>query len=228
MIKKSISFLISALFLAVAIAWDFSSRETQSAPSIANQIAANLEQELALLLAEVNQIKTDDPATNWSAFHFPLFLIDSGKIKIWSKNDIAVEAADLEGNYHYKLFHSPRLDLILYRKVLDSSRSVVGIIPLRTEYEIVNQYLTARWNESVFPLQGIKILPPTARAGIGICTPTSNCIFKISMPENVFVANRISLALALASILFAGWGIFHVVGYFHRHRKFLLSFVVLF
>src|SRR5579859_1769959 len=228
MIKKSIPFLIAALLLAIAIAWDFSSQETFPGPSIANHIASNLQRELSLLQEEIGEIKAGTPSTSWPAFHFSLFLIDSGKIKSWSRNDIVIEAADLAGDYRYKLFHSPRLDLVLCRESLGNSRSVVGIVPLRTEYEIVNQYLTTRWNEAIFPLQGIKILSATESEGVSICTTAGDCIFKVMVPENVFAANRISPLLILASILFAGWGIFYAAGYFHRRRKFLLSFVVLF
>src|SRR5882672_5269978 len=156
MLRKLIPFFAAALLLATAIVWDYSSRKSFNDQSLAIQISKNVDQELTSIDAEVAQLDKDTLHFNWSSLHHSFYLVENGGITAWSKNDFAIGVSDLEGDYKLRLLQTPRMDLLLYR-FPKGSKSLVGVIPLRVGYEIVNRYLTTTWNKRIFPVQGMRI-----------------------------------------------------------------------
>src|SRR5579871_1038348 len=222
-----IPFLVAALLLTGAIVDDVRERSTHSEKVIAAEIGKNLTRELAHLKEEVAKVKMPS-FKRWSSLDHAIFLIDSGEVKSWSSNNIVIDAAMLRGDLSVKLFQTSKRDLIVYHEFLDSTRALIGIIPLRQEYDIVNQYLPADWNENIFPLQDVKILDPASSEGTPVCDNHEQCYFRIQLPNNPFVATITPLFLTLGAILFACWGIFNVLRHLHQKQKYLLAFVVLF
>src|SRR5258706_2314461 len=208
MTKKLISFLIAGLLLIIAIGWDFYSHKSFSEQSVANTIRQSLEHELASVEDEAQKISADTSFINWSSLRHPFYLIEKGKIISWSKNDFPIEVSDLEGDYKWKLFHSPRTNFLLHQKKIGASKYLIGLIFLSTQYEIVNRYLTPSWNEHIFPVQGIKILSVSYSSGAAVCTKAQGCLFKIGVASDSFVPNKFSTPIALLAILFASIGIY--------------------
>src|SRR5258705_1343323 len=152
--------------------------------------------------------------------------MENGKVTAWSNNDFAIGGADLNGDFKLKLLHTPRTDLLLYR--FPDKPSLVGVLPLRIGYEIVNRYLTTTWNKEIFPAQGIKIFQATDSAGLAVCSANHGCPFKVQAPRDVFLENSSSLWLASLAIVVALAGIFFVVRDLHRHQRYLGAFITLF
>ena len=144
MLRKIILFLAAGLLLAAAIAWDYMSKKSFNDQSLAIQISKNIDQELLSLKLEAEKFDKDT-LLKWSSLQHSFYLVDNGKITAWSKNDFSSVMSDLEGNFKFRLVQTPRMDLLLYR-FPKGSKSLIGVVPLRVGYEIVNRYLTTTWN----------------------------------------------------------------------------------
>jgi two-component system, NtrC family, nitrogen regulation sensor histidine kinase NtrY len=227
MLKKLIPFLVSALLLAGAIAWDSSSRKFISDDSIAKKIAENLDREFSSLQKEAMRITADTLNTSWSSLHYSFYLIDSGRITDWSNNNIAIDVSELAGDFKLRLRQNPRMDLILC-KFPSRKGSLVAVLPLRTGYEIVNRYLITTWNERVFPTQGLKIISPGDSLGAAVCSTIHGCLFRVQIPDGAFFENPLSLVITLGAILFALSGTYLWVRDRHRKRNYLEAFLILF
>ncbi len=227
MLKKLIPFLAAALLLIIAIAFDFSDRKSFSDESFAIEIGKNLERELTSLETEAQIIFKDSSHAIWSSLNHSFFLIENGKIINWNKNNLPIDVSDLEGDYQLKLLHSSRVDLILFQKH-EGTKSLIGVIPLRTSYEIVNQYLAPKWNERIVPIDGVKLFSTSDNEGTAVCTSTHGCLFKMQIPTNPFVENKLSLVLVLFAILFALMGTLSIVRSQHEQKKYFSAFLTLF
>ncbi len=227
MVNKILPFLIASIFLIVAIAWDFHSKNSFSNESIALEIGNNLNRELAALGKEAIKISTDTGKLDWSSLHYSFYYLNKGRIVSWSKNDFAIDASDFAGDFKFKLLQTAREDLLLC-KFPQTDPSLIGIIPLRIGFEIVNRYLTTTWNERVFPVQGLKILAVNAPEGSAVCTTAQQCVFKVQLLDGVFFENFISLVITLVAIAFTLVGVYFIVIEQHRKRNYFHAFLILF
>jgi two-component system nitrogen regulation sensor histidine kinase NtrY len=227
MLKKLIPFLVAALLLLMAVAWDYTNRKSFSDQALANQISKNLDQALSSLETEAQKQGTDTLHFKWSSLQHSFYLMENGRVTAWSKNDFAIGASDLNGDFKLKLLHTQRMDLLLYRFPKKSS-SLVAVLPLRIGYEIVNRYLTTTWNKQIFPVQGMKIFSVSDSSGVAVCSVNHGCLFKTQVPHDVFVENKVSLGLASLAILAALAGFFLIVRDLHSHQKYSAAFIVLF
>ncbi|HEV8515730.1 MAG TPA: ATP-binding protein [Cyclobacteriaceae bacterium] len=227
MLRKLFPFIAAVLLLIIAITWNNSGRESFSDKSLANRVSQNLEKELLSLEKEASVISLDSLHFNWSVLKHSFYLIENGKITAWSKNDFSISIADLDGNYKLKLLQTPRMDLLLY-PFPKGQRSLVGVIPLRVGYEIVNSYLTTTWNKKIFPVQGMKISSVNDSSGVAVCLANHGCLFKTKVPDGTFVPNKVSLGIVMISVLLTLLGAFIIVRDLHSRKNYLLAFIVLF
>ncbi len=226
MLRKLIPFFAAALLLATAIAWDNSSRKSFNDQSLAIQISKNIDQELLLMEMEVQRFDKDSMHFKWSSLQYSFYLLQKDSIVAWSKNEFSIGISDLKGNYKLKLLQTSRMDLLLYR-FPRGAKSLIGIIPLRVGYEIVNSYLNTTWNEKIFPVQGIRISTPNDNSGVTVCSAHQGCLFKIQAPQDAFEVNKVSLSTVLLAILAGLVGLIFVVRDLHRHKKYFTAFIVL-
>jgi signal transduction histidine kinase len=227
MLRKLFPFLAAVLLLVSAMAWDYSNRKSFNGRSLAIQVSQNLSKQLLSLETEAQKLGHDTAPVNWSSLQHSFYLLENGSIIAWSKNDFSIGIVDLDGDFKLKLLQTPRMDLLLYR-FPRGSKSLVGVIPLRIGYEIVNRYLTTTWNEKIFPVQGMKIFSLHDSSGVAVCPPNYGCLFKAQAPQDAFVVNRISLGMVWFSILCVLTSLFFIVRDLHRHQKYFTAFLVLF
>lgn len=227
MVKKSIPFLVAALLLLVAVAWDYSRGKSFNDEVVANQVSKKLDHVLSGVETEAQKLETDALHVNWSSLQYSFYLLENGRVTAWSKNDFAITPADLSGDFTLKLLQSPRMDLLLFRFPRKSA-SLVAVVPLRVGYEIVNRYLTTTWNRQIFSIQGMKISSVNDSSGAAVCSARHGCLFKTQVPRDGFVENGLSLGFASLAILIALAGIFFIVRDLHRHQAYFTAFVVLF
>jgi len=226
MLRKIILFLAAGLLLAAAIAWDYMSKKSFNDQSLAIQISKNIDQELLSLKLEAEKFDKDT-LLKWSSLQHSFYLVDNGKITAWSKNDFSIVMSDLEGNFKFRLVQTPRMDLLLYR-FPKGSKSLIGVVPLRVGYEIVNRYLTTTWNSRIFPIQDVKIFALTDSSGVAVCPASQGCLFKAKAPQDAFIVNRVSLSIVWLSILVGLLVVFFIVSDLHRNKKYSIAFIVLF
>ncbi len=227
MAKKIIPLLVATLLLSVAIVWDFSRRKSFSDETIAKQVGETLDRELASIQKDALRIAADPSHLNWSSLNYSFYSIDKGKLTNWSSNDFAIDIFELEGDFKVKLLQTQRMDLLLC-KFSSGERSLVGIVPLRIGYEIVNRYLTTTWNDKIFPVQGLKIFPAKDSVGAAVCSTNFGCLFRIQMPDGVFLENEVSLSLTLLAILSALLSIWFMVRSLHVKHHYFTAFLLLF
>jgi len=227
MLRNILLFLAAALLLIMAIAWDYTSKKSFNDQSLAIQVSKNIDQEFLFLKLEAEKLDKDSLSFKWSSLQHSFYLIDNGKVVAWSKNDFSIALSDIEGDFKFKLVQTPRMDLLLYRFPRDS-KSLIGIIPLRVGYDIVNRYLTTTWNSKIFPIQGVEIFSLNDSSGVAVCPASQGCLFRTKAPQDAFMVNRVSLAVASMSILVALLVVFFIVRALHRNKKYLIAFIVLF
>src|ERR1041385_7899086 len=197
--KYSFLLIVSALFLAAAIGWNSYQRNNYSDKSIALQITENLAREMRSVKEESKKIQAKD----WSTLLYPFYLISHEKITRWSKTFPIIDVRNCEGEFEWRLVRTSRTDLLLYKHHESDLQYLIGIIPLKTGYELVNQYLGSELNERIFPNDGIKILDANSVEGISICTPDGLCVFKIKIEGETFTPNPISVTLVIGALIAA-------------------------
>ncbi|MBI3482755.1 MAG: hypothetical protein HY015_07230 [Bacteroidetes bacterium] len=216
--------IISALLLAAAIGWSIRQRNNFSDESIAAEISSNLTREIASLKEESKLLSK----VQWSKLNHPFFLIDNGKISRWSKIDPVIDIRDYQGDFEWKLIQSSHNDLLFYKGQESGQLFLIGVIPLRVEYDLVNQYLTPSWNKKIFPFDGIKILNAQSANGKSVCTPDGLCLFKIQTERGIFIANTTSTVLIACSLIATLAFIFYWISELHRKRQYVFAFGGLF
>jgi len=213
---------ISALLMVAAVAWSFYQRKNLSDESLARELGANLENEIAIVKEESGSLLNQP----WSQLTHSFYLIENGVITRWSKTNPVIDIQECNGDFEWKLIQSSHSDLLLFKNQTSNSKFTIGVIPLRTGYDLVNQYLGTSWNKNIFPFDGIKILNPN---GEGTAVISSGiCLFKIQIERDFFISNYISVGLAAVSLLVICMCVFTWVKRLHQQKKYFLAFISLF
>ncbi|HTH54816.1 MAG TPA: ATP-binding protein [Cyclobacteriaceae bacterium] len=212
----------AAIFFLIAIFSSSSQRSNFSASSTAAIIGDNLAKEVAELNAEWDKL----PTAKWSSLQHPFYKIDQGRIVAWSKTYPVLDVQDCSGDFEWKLVRSSRHDLLLNKRKINGF-DFIAIVPLRSGYELVNQYLTTSWNRDVFPFDGIKIMDTQAQAGV-LVSLGGRGFFKIQLQKEVFFESRSAVFFMAVAIAILCLLIGVLVWNLHKTRRYTIGFIVLF
>jgi two-component system nitrogen regulation sensor histidine kinase NtrY len=218
------------LFVTGGIIFAFQANRSVSIEKTAGEIQENL----AELLTDINrqaddQVKRIHQGKSLSVSDIQFLLIDEAKILEWSDNRYIPLFYILSGEYDLKYVRLTSGDFIVKRIAVDSSRSLVAVLPLHTQYRISNDYLKPYWHPQIFNNQNVLILLPELEQGYPI-TIDDKVIFRIRASQELnrdkktqsFAIGFLAIAVVLIVILIADW-IKHIA-----QTKPFTGFVVLF
>jgi signal transduction histidine kinase len=222
-------YLAASAVLLLITAWvlDRVEKDQYTQDNLVKITTANLEREFSAVRREGLLLLNDSASNRWSSAKHSFFLVNDHQVLRWSSNEPAVDTRQLLSNDTLRLLQTSRLDLLLYKRPAGKGRWLIGIIPLRISYSIVNRYLTPSWNDRIFTVKEIGIHLPGEESGSCVSLE-SKCLFKIEAPEKPFQANYLSLALVAFSLLLVMVALTMALLHWHRRRKYLLVFVGLF
>lgn len=215
MLKKQnlVLAVLSVLFLAAGIF--FAYRVNQPIPSEGQ--AKKIQNNLTDVLADVNrqadnQLKRLSQGKTIASSETQFLLIDDVKILQWTDNHFIPSYYVVAGDYDVKYVRLTSGDFIVRQFSVDSTRSLVAVIPLHVQYRITNDYLKPYWHPKIFDNSNVVILLPELDQGFPV-TVDNKVIFKVSpfgstalspLARNLSVL-FVSLTLILLVILITRW-----------------------
>ncbi len=205
--------MLSVLFLAAGIF--FAYRVNQPIPSEGQ--AKKIQNNLTDVLADVNrqadnQLKRLSQGKTIASSETQFLLIDDVKILQWTDNHFIPSYYVVAGDYDVKYVRLTSGDFIVRQFSVDSTRSLVAVIPLHVQYRITNDYLKPYWHPKIFDNSNVVILLPELDQGFPV-TVDNKVIFKVSpfgstalspLARNLSVL-FVSLTLILLVILITRW-----------------------
>ncbi|MFN8336924.1 MAG: ATP-binding protein [Cyclobacteriaceae bacterium] len=205
--------VLSVLFLAAGIF--FAYRVNQPIPSEGQ--AKKIQNNLTDVLADVNrqadtQLKRLSQGKTIASSETQFLLIDDVKILQWTDNHFIPSYYVVAGDYDVKYVRLTSGDFIVRQFSVDSTRSLVAVIPLHVQYRITNDYLKPYWHPKIFDNSNVVILLPELDQGFPV-TVDNKVIFKVSpfgstalspLARNLSVL-FVSLTLILLVILITRW-----------------------
>ncbi|HNC31549.1 MAG TPA: hypothetical protein PKX08_16175 [Cyclobacteriaceae bacterium] len=143
--------VLSVLFLAAGIF--FAYRVNQPIPSEGQ--AKKIQNNLTDVLADVNrqadnQLKRLSQGKTIASSETQFLLIDDVKILQWTDNHFIPSYYVVAGDYDVKYVRLTSGDFIVRQFSVDSTRSLVAVIPLHVQYRITNDYLKPYWHPKIF------------------------------------------------------------------------------
>jgi two-component system nitrogen regulation sensor histidine kinase NtrY len=211
-----ILFLIFFVFLTAGVISAYLSSRPDSQESIASKIAADIQQELAVVEKEVPEILTniDFPSNMTRDLSYPFFIYDHDSLVYWSDNHYVPSGASVADTFQIKFLKTGNESFLLKKVLISKGRFVVSLINLQREYIINNDYLNSEWNRKIFPRGNVRLLDYNTRIGIPICL-SDNCLFRVmflpgaysfhektkSAASVFFVATLIVLLIAIGRVV---------------------------
>jgi two-component system, NtrC family, nitrogen regulation sensor histidine kinase NtrY len=219
-----------ALFLSLAASVVFTSISSKliSPERIATEISSNIADEISRVDASAASFLTlykKDPRTRFPDTEgFSFFLVTKGRIIRWSDNSFVPSPASVQDNFELKLIREGNSDYLAKKWPIDNIQSLIGIIPLSRNYNIINNYLKPEWNSDIFPVgSSITILDPAAPTGASVCYGET-CPFKITA-DSERQPRSIGLGVVAFSMIFVSLGIFLVLFFEQVSRRLPPDFV---
>lgn len=216
--------IVAALLLMTAVGWQIRKPDNFSEESVAGLITKNIARESSALEKEADRLSQ----IQWSTLRHPFYLVDKGRISRWSKISPTIDMRDCQGDFVWRLVQTPRSDLLLYKRKESADVFSIGVIPLRSGYDLVNQYLNTTWNQNIFPSDGIKINDEQSPFGEPVYGPSGICLFRIQTEVDAFHSNVGSVFLVFGAVVFFLGFVFLWIRHLHRKQKYFFAFAMLF
>lgn len=205
---------------------------------MAGRVAARLGNELELIDTELRPLLSQPFEINRARntkTSYPFFVYDRNRLRYWSDNTFVPPSQVLSDSFEIKLLRIGREAYILKKDRIDRNHFAISLITLLREYAISNDYLSAEWNEEIFPTEKFTILEPGASFGVPVCIG-DRCVFRISFLSGEFSANEnlrslaiVLISLAIVSLLVAVYSVLPTIrkrtaegGFFYLLSVFLL------
>ncbi len=216
-LSLSLLFAIGCVLLSYRV--DDRDERTTSIEKRLNAIINGVESEAKMILSNPDSI-------TWYALHNSFYLIDSGEIRAWSKNQFVPDFRGIISPSDFQLSRNNTGDFLIKNWVTTDRNVLVAVIPLVRKYPISNRYLFPEWNDGIFDGLRGSVLDIAGEEGSLINLKTQG-LFRFQFDTinsegsyGVFVLATLSLFCFLAAIYFLVNGLYHA-------RKFAIVFIVL-
>jgi two-component system nitrogen regulation sensor histidine kinase NtrY len=219
--------LIAILSLTGLISIRFFSSSTDSSEKIIESISKNLIYQLNDVNKEATLLLSD--SSQWKKITHSFFLLNGTEVEYWNNNNFLPDVRLLQEPFKIRLFQTQRGDFLLQKKVIDSTRFLVAVIPLVEKYKVLNSFLKPKWNSQLFPTEDIVILDPASSTGIPIKNNGAE-LFKVVLPDSILSTDQHMISeillwyVALSFLLIL---IFKTTLDFYVQRKEQSGFIVL-
>ncbi len=202
-IKKTITWLYLIVLAFVCSGIYFSYRASLPTPGqeMAASITENLDRELNKLDQYVNTYSIPSGKIEFASLEnlnaITFCVLTDQQISYWSSNRYLPGVRFMMGDYHAKHIKTGIGDFLLRKWVINTTNSLIAIIPLHIQYKIQNEYLEPSLNQSITGNYQVVILDRTAVEGYPIAIK-GETLFRI-MPISAEPAITFDGILALLS-----------------------------
>jgi two-component system, NtrC family, nitrogen regulation sensor histidine kinase NtrY len=202
-LKKRALILIGLclLFSTAGIIAAIHGGKASSSESIAQEVQKNL----IRVLAETNrkaeeQLGRIKQGRSLSGSSTQFVLINDEKILEWTDSHFIPSFYSLSGDYRQRYLKLASGDFIVSQYGVDSTRSLIAVIPLHIQYKISNDYLPPYWNREIFAGNQTRIHQPESDRGAPV-TLDNKVVFKVFQTREARSGTAINV---LAIIFFCG------------------------
>src|SRR5258706_6409898 len=225
--KQLVLLFLSLFFLNLGLLSSVYFDNPSSEKEIARGVSKSLQRELARVEKEAAAL-LNQPNGNpaWQSVTDSFFLMDSLTVLEWTTNVFLPDARALQGNFKTKLIRVTQGDFLVKKWPIRDAAFLLFVLPLRKDYNIVNNYLSPEWNASVFEAP-LRIVDP-AGEGEPVLFEEAQCIFKIRKLEGqagegpLNTLGLLSVTLSIAGFLIFAYG---VLGRWHQEKKYEVTFL---
>jgi two-component system, NtrC family, nitrogen regulation sensor histidine kinase NtrY len=213
---KKRTYILIGLFLLFAAA-GFVTALRAARPASQESIAREVQQNLIRVLAEIDrqteeQLERIRLGKSLSVSGTQFLLINEERILEWTDNHFIPSYYTLSGDYKLRYLKLASGDFILTKHVIDSTRSLVAVVPLHIQYKISNDYLPPYWHPEIFEGNQVLIHQPESDRGAPV-TLDGQVVFKVHPAHEARSGSTISIltigffciAIILLIILLGYW-----------------------
>ena len=232
--QKPFVLFVAILLIATGVGYHEYFKKEFEDTRLVVKVASNFSKELRAIDQEASRMIQTIETVDWSSLNRSFFLMDKSGVLAWSKNEFIPDEVLLKESFSVKYIKNHRGDFVICKWGIDSSRFLIGIIPLMEQFKVVNRYLQSHWNEAIFPIQGVKITDANSFDGVAVCDGPGTCYFRIAKtstsgnnPTDFFSFFFISAGL-LVLIVFAFLWIYQLHQKGYCDYAFLTGLLVLF
>jgi two-component system nitrogen regulation sensor histidine kinase NtrY len=174
--------LIAILSFAGLIGIRFFSSSNASKEKIIESISDNIRLQLDEVDNEFSLILSD--SNQWKKVAHSFFLLKGTEVEYWNTTDFLPDVRLLQEPFNIQLIQAQRGDFLVKKRIMDSTRFLVAVIPLVEKYKVSNSFLKPKWNPELFPDDDIVILDATSSAGAAIEVNGTD-LFKVELPDSI-------------------------------------------
>ncbi len=207
--KKYRLALLSILFFIVS--W-YIHYETRNEPNL-KKIARSLEQSIAfknrvvqqavdtLVECALNNTITEYVADNYETLDsysknegIVFYVYRDNKLVYWTDNSLSIP----ENNEWWKkrFFALGNSQVVIYNNEKQNC-TAIGVIVVKNNYSIENEYLLNEMHPSFSVRNGINITPANSKAGIPVCTTQNEELFRVCCAKERIVSKNVTLIVFL-------------------------------
>ena len=183
-IKKTTARLLLILLVSASGGIYFSYRASLPVPEqeTVGFITRNLQRELSKIDEYVNTYSIPSGKIEFTSLEnlndITFCVLADQQISYWSSNRYIPGIRLMLGDYHLKHIKTGIGDFLVRKWVINSSNSLIAIIPLHIQYNIQNEYLEPSLNQSITGNYQVEILDRTALEGYPVTIDGEN-LFRI-------------------------------------------------
>jgi two-component system nitrogen regulation sensor histidine kinase NtrY len=178
---------IALISLAISVGIQLLFATSFTKEDVARSISEKIQSQLEEVKNESSRILSD--STEWNKVQHAFFLLDGVDVKRWNKNDFLPDVRLLQEPFDIQFIQTQRGDYLLKKARTDNGLYLVAVIPLVEEYKVSNTFLKPKWNEEIFPFEGIQVVEPASSSGVAVTLGETE-FFKVVLPDLIPIATR--------------------------------------
>ncbi|CAN5386627.1 HAMP domain-containing sensor histidine kinase [soil metagenome] len=193
-------------------------------------ISQNSEREFLAIGKEAERILADKAAAMSPAWdqvtHFFVHA-DSARIITWNRTDYLPDPPSVSFSDDIAFSRSSRGDFLMRRWPLDDGSFLYCIVNLTDRYPIVNNFLAAQWDPSLFPVKDIVIVNPSSTTGYPILVK-GKVVFRIAPKKPEIHDSAFSFFLLMSGLGLLIAALWRIKNFLERSFNYDLALVSLF
>jgi signal transduction histidine kinase len=215
--------LIPVLLSSLILLIELNEKKSRTIEWAVDRVSQNLLFKLESLSQEANVIKKD-AKLSWASLNNIFYLLDSGEVMGWSRNDLAISPNELLQAEDLSVYTFSRSSLVVRRWNIGKGKILIGIIPLEIDHRINNQFIQPWNNPEIFP-EGVHYSSLSDSSHQSVCV-SGKCLFQVTIesvsasPTLFYLACLVCISITVLVIL--------IVRHWHYKRKYFIAFLFLF
>ncbi len=200
---RTVVLLALGLTLVVGGLWMRSYDSGHFRQRLVQTIQANLDREFTEIDREAGWLLGDSldiSSPAWDkAGHF-FINVDTNRIIAWNRTYFLPDFSSLSGGDSVLYLKSVRGDFLIKKWPAPNKSSLICVLKLTDRYPIINDFLSAQWERSIFPARDIQVIGPYMPTGDAL-TVGGQVVFRILPDKAEMHESALSFMMLLAGLL---------------------------